>query len=53
MSDVMTTIGNAFLNWAIQIWNACMNPSYWILAVPIALAIMARVFDLLKRFLGK
>lgn len=51
MNEIMTSVGNAILNWAIQIWNACMNS--WLLAVPIALAIMARIFELLKRFLGK
>lgn len=51
MSDVMTTLANHFLSWIVNLWNFCM--SSWLLAFPITLGIMARLYDLAKRFLGK
>lgn len=51
----MTDILNPFINWlfnaVIQLWNFCT--STWILAFPIALTILARLYDLTKKFLGK
>lgn len=49
--QVLEDVATYFLDWAKTIWNFCIGS--WLLAVPIGLAITSRIFDLLKRFLGK
>lgn len=51
MTEIMNSVANAILSWALTIWNFCL--SSWILAFPIALALLSRLTDNLKRFLGK
>lgn len=51
MTDIMNVIANFMLSTAITLWNFCT--STWLLAFPIALAMLSRFYDLAKRFLGK
>ena len=51
MTDIMNAMANAIMSWILALWNFCMTS--WILAFPIALAVLSKIVDNLKRFLGK